>query len=111
MELRKIPKLRSNQVFFGDEEENIEVRDNQVSYINIAKIYRSLKRGASSIKKRTVRYTREIFPSEYDQIRIGMKKNQREGFAFHQHEVQKDIKLLEWVLRENYLGENGKLPE
>ena len=24
--------------------------------------------------------------------------------------ISKDQKLLEWVLRENYLGENGKLP-
>ena len=88
----------------------MESRDNQASYINMVKIYRLLRRGASSIKNRAVHYKEKMFPTEYDRIRDGMKKGHREGFAFHQSEVQKDPKLLEWVLRENYLGENGKLP-
>lgn len=89
----------------------MESRDNQVSYINMVKIYRLLRRGVSSIKNRAVCYKEKMFPTEYDRIRDGMKKGHREGFAFHQSEVQKDTKLLEWVLRENYLGENGKMPE
>ncbi|GAI69040.1 unnamed protein product [marine sediment metagenome] len=43
-------------------------------------------------------------------IRKIMLKGWEDGFAFHQNEVKKDPKLLEWVLRENYLGKNGELP-
>ena len=40
-----------------------------------------------------------------------MGKSYEAGYRYHKEEVKKDPKLLEWVLRENYLGENGKLPE
>lgn len=33
------------------------------------------------------------------------------GFAFHQKMVKEDAKVREWVLRENYFGTNGNLPE
>jgi len=89
---------------------NMKGTDNQASYINLVKIYRLLKWGASSIKNLSGNYKRKLFPTEYDLIRSEIKKGNREGFAYHQREVQKDQKLLEWVLRENYLGENGKLP-
>ena len=54
-----------------------------------------------------------IFPNEprkVAKIRRIMRKGREDGFAFHQNEVRKDPKLLEWVLRENYLGKNGELP-
>ncbi len=54
-----------------------------------------------------------IFPKETGKIariRKIIRKGWEKGFSFHQNEVIKDSKLLEWVLRENYLGENGKLP-
>ncbi len=35
----------------------------------------------------------------------------KSGYAFHQRMLMTDPKLIEWVLRENYFGENGKLPE
>jgi glycosyltransferase involved in cell wall biosynthesis len=38
-------------------------------------------------------------------------KANRQGYLYHQNEVRNDFELLKWVLRENYLGENGKLPE
>ena len=79
--------------------------------INGGSICRFLKRGGNSIKNRAVRYKKKLFPTEYDRIRADMQKAHREGFAYHQREIQKDPKLLEWVLRENYLGENGKLPK
>ena len=85
-------------------------KDNR-SQINIRSISRFLKRGANSIKNRAVNYKRKLFPTEYDLIRAEMQKSYREGFAYYQSEVQKDPKLLEWILRENYLGEDGKLPE
>ena len=49
-------------------------------------------------------------PHKARKIRKIMRKGWEDGFAFHQNEVKKDPKLLEWVLRENYLGENGELP-
>ncbi len=56
---------------------------------------------------------RIMFPKEphkVRKIRKIIKKGWKDGFAFHQNEVKKDSKLLEWVLRENYLGKNGELP-
>ena len=50
-------------------------------------------------------------PREVWKIREKLGRSYEEGFRFHQKAVKKDPKLLEWVLRENYLGENGKLPE
>ena len=44
-------------------------------------------------------------------IRKKIEKSYQDGFSFHQKAVKTNPKLLEWVLRENYLGENGKLPE
>ena len=49
-------------------------------------------------------------PEKVKKIRKIIRKGWEDGFAFHQNEVKKDPKLLEWVLRENYLGENGELP-
>ena len=35
----------------------------------------------------------------------------KSGYTFHQRMLKEDPKLKEWVLRENYLGDNGKVPE
>jgi len=54
-----------------------------------------------------------IFPNEPKDIRDIKDKingSRKKGFAYHQAEVKKDPKLLEWVLRKNYLGRNGELP-
>lgn len=48
---------------------------------------------------------------EIVKLREMFQKSSKEGFHYHQEEIKRDPKLLEWVLRENYLGENGKLPE
>ena len=79
--------------------------------INGGSICHFLKRMGSSIKNRAVRYKKKLFPTEYDRIRAEERKAHREGFAYHQSEIKRDPKLLEWVLRKNYLGVNGKLPE
>jgi len=34
-----------------------------------------------------------------------------EGYNYHQRKVHDDPKLREWVLRKNFFGENGRLPE
>ncbi len=48
---------------------------------------------------------------EIREIRNIINKSRQEGFLYHQSEVKKDPKLLEWVLRENYMGKNGELPK
>ena len=80
------------------------------SHNNGIETCRFLKRMGNSIKNRAVRYKKKLFPTEYDRIRADMQRSSEAGFQYHQKEVKKDPKLLEWVLRENYLGENGKLP-
>ena len=50
-------------------------------------------------------------PRNVRRIKTKVEKSYKEGFAYHQNEIKRDPRLLEWVLRENYLGENGKLPE
>lgn len=49
-------------------------------------------------------------PSEILSMREQLNKSFQEGYAFHQRMLKEDPKLMEWVLRENYLGANGKLP-
>lgn len=49
-------------------------------------------------------------PPEVVAIKRKIEKSFHAGYAFHQESLEKDPKLLEWVLRKNYLGENGKLP-
>jgi len=50
-------------------------------------------------------------PRNVRRIKKKVEKSYKEGFAYHQNEIKRDPRLLEWVLRENYLHENGKLPE
>lgn len=38
-----------------------------------------------------------------DPLTKKIRRSFREGYAFHQHEVEKDPDLLKWVLREHYL--------
>lgn len=49
-------------------------------------------------------------PREVTRIKSIIEKSYEKGFSYHQTEVKKDPSLLQWVLRENYLGENGRLP-
>lgn len=44
------------------------------------------------------------------EIRKKMQESHEAGYRNHQEQVKKNPKLLEWILRENYLGENGRLP-
>jgi len=73
-----------------------------------------LRKVAGLVKRRLNTVKRVVLPSEPKQvrkIRQKMSESFEEGFRSHQEAVKKDPKLSEWVLRENYLGENGKLPE
>jgi glycosyltransferase involved in cell wall biosynthesis len=49
-------------------------------------------------------------PHEVVAMKRKIEESFQAGYAFHQESLKKDPKLLEWVLRKNYLGENGKLP-
>ena len=96
-----------------------------VSYSEIRKQYR--EKGANgknevSIVRNIYRRIKKVItaslyqnknndePEEIRQIRGKMQKSFEAGYRYHQEEVKKDPKLLEWILRENYLGEYGKLP-
>ena len=74
------------------------------------KIYRRIKRVIKA-KLNWEHHKNTGEPEEVRQIREKMRESYEAGYRYHQEEVKKDPKLLEWVLRENYLGENGKLPE
>ena len=64
-----------------------------------------------SIIRRIKNYILPNEPKEIRDIRSKINKSRQEGFAYHQAEVKRDPKLLEWVLRENYIGKNGELPK
>lgn len=81
----------------------MKIKDQFLSY----KVIQIIKRKLGNVKN-TIFY---VEPKEIREIREKIRKSWGEGFAFHQRETKNDPKLLEWVLRENYLGENGKLPE
>ena len=74
------------------------------------RIYRRIKRTITAMLDQK-RHKNTDEPEEVRQIREKMRESYEAGYRYHQEEVRKDPNLLEWVLRENYLGENGKLPE
>jgi glycosyltransferase involved in cell wall biosynthesis len=64
-----------------------------------------------SLMKRGARKVLLPFRQDYlDKIRESVNRAYQVGYHYHQEEVKKDSNLLEWVLRENYRGENAKLP-
>ena len=75
---------------------------------------RRILSGAKKWVKHRIEFCRKgIFDPEYAEylrIKYSVRKSQEDGFRFHQAEVRRDPKLLEWVLRGNYLGQNGKMP-
>lgn len=77
--------------------------DNERNEIDWLLPIRMLKKG---LKKTFAATTYDIYRDK--KTRIG--QSHEAGRSFHQREVQCDPVLLEWVLRKNYLGENGRLP-
>ena len=73
------------------------------------RIYRRIKRVIKA-KLNWEHHKNTGEPEEVRQIRGKMRESYEAGYRYHQEAVKRDPKLLEWVLRENYLGENGKLP-
>lgn len=80
-------------------------RQNQAYLDSLLNPLRFIKRLLMSIYSNLVH--KEI---EADRRKKQIRKRYREGFYFHQGEVSQDRTLREWVLRENYLGDNGKIP-
>lgn len=50
-------------------------------------------------------------PPEIVDMKKKIEESFRAGYAFHQKSLKIDPNLLEWVLRTDYLGNNGKLPK
>jgi len=55
--------------------------------------------------------TAPTVPPEVVVMKRKIEESFHAGYAFHQESLKKDPKLLEWVLRLDYLGKNGKLPK
>lgn len=98
--------IRTRYYDMENKKENMPKKKRIFIVLSIKKIGRfilkSLRRPYQSM------YNKE--PHKVRKIRKIMLKGWEDGFTFHQNEVKKDPKLLEWVLRENYLGKNGELP-
>jgi len=87
----------------------VENRNDKEKVSIFRKIYRGIKR---ILTTRVVQksHKKADEPQEVTQIREKLRESSDAGYRYHQEEVKNNPKLLEWVLRENYLGENGKLP-
>ena len=82
-------------------------------------IVRSIWRPLGRVKRhilrllRTVGFLSATAPAEPPEV-LAMKQKIEEsfhaGYAFHQESLKKDPKLVEWLLRPDYLGKNGALP-
>ena len=88
--------------------------DKKHRYHRFANYYRRLKKmtvtelfKAVGLKLRK-KFCLKMF-DPYAEINKMIDESYQNGRQFHQEEIINDPKLLEWVLLENYLGENGKL--
>lgn len=73
-------------------------------------IWRRMKRSMSAFVTKTARSNLSQGNSQLNVILRELALSHKAGYAFHQREVKEDLELLKWVLRQNYLGESGKLP-
>jgi len=98
--------VRQNNGLDGYTKPSFSVTDEIIS--KIRKPLGRIKRGVIGFVKRIAIKNQE--PQEILSIREKMDENFQNGYAYHQRMLEEEPKLLEWVLRDNYLGENGKLP-
>jgi glucosyl-dolichyl phosphate glucuronosyltransferase len=68
-------------------------------------------RKAINLKHISNKKNPKAVPKEVSLIKETIEKSYTAGFRAHQDAVRTDPKLLEWILRENYMGRNSKLPE
>ena len=78
---------------------------NKHKFHNLAHYYSWLK------KIPIAQLFKSIGLKSYADIHRIIDKSYQNGRQFHQEEIAKDPALLAWVLLENYLNENGKLPQ
>ena len=52
-----------------------------------------------------------IDPRKIARMKREIKKKYKLGYLYHQNTIKENSKLLEWVLRKNYLGKDGNIPE
>jgi len=99
-------ELRERHYYIQEKKENTPEKKSCFAVLGIDNITRFM------LKSLRRSYQRMFHKEPHNVIKIRklMRKGWENGFAFHQNEVKKDPKLLEWVLRENYLGVNGELP-
>lgn len=85
----------------------------------ISLLAQTIRRPLGRVKRYALRLLRtSVFfsftaPPESPEV-VAMKQKIEDsfhaGYEFHQKSLKNDPKLLEWVLRPDYLGDNGKLP-
>jgi len=89
------------------------------SGLSVRKIVQAVRRPLGRAKHRVAGFLRKggFFaaaaqedPPEIAAIRRIIDENYKAGYAFHQQALKNDLRLRKWVLRPDYLGENGKLP-
>ena len=92
---------------------------NPISFLLSHAIVRRIRRPLGRVKRYMLRLlitagflstTTPIEPPEVVAMKRKIEESFHAGYAFHQKSLKKAPKLLEWVLRPDYLGENGKLP-
>ncbi|MHA1381461.1 MAG: glycosyltransferase family 2 protein [Candidatus Helarchaeota archaeon] len=98
----------------GISESFTKIREEYGLYDELPKKKSNIRKTISIIHKSLDKIQRFFLgkePIRIIKIKNHIKECYRKGYSFHQLEVKKDPKLLEWVLRENYLGKNGELLE
>jgi len=85
-------------------EENIPDNTPQSSLLN--KIYGQAKHIVNVLSE--IRHCLNSHNREYLKVKKAAEKSYEEGRIFHQGEVNKNPTLLKYVLRENFMGKNGK---
>ena len=111
-----VPKSRlrieyfcKRRYFNGIHSSFTDIRRTQGIYLNTLYLHKHIKvinRLLSSIKDQI----RSSMPWHVRKIKIQLSRCFEKGYSFHQDAVKKDPKLLDWILRDNYLGDNGQLP-
>ena len=92
---------------------------NTMSFLSSHAIFRRIRPPLGRLKRHILRLlnssdslstTASPEPPEVAAMKSKIEESFHAGYAFHQQSLKTDPKLLEWVLRPNYLGANGKLP-
>jgi len=78
-----------------------------VDYIYQRAFNQGISNSYTSIRKNTALSARMEYAPPSKTIHEAVNRGLVDGFNYHQQMVQTDSKLQDWVLRDNYFGENG----